>query len=395
MGVKKVLAALLVLGCAACSSSTSGPDRLPVAVAGPDQAVRVGQPAALDGSASYDPDSEQIDSYRWTLLVAPAGTTAGIDGDDGAVASLTPDRFGVWLLRLEVEAGGAWSEPDVMRVQATGGLCRSDADCLACYQCAPGGSCRPQDAGSDIKGDCDNGLYCDGLESCDGSGACQNGSDPCQAPLTCDEDTDKCTDCSNDDECPVCQECIVIGQTCEPQAAGSDKKDDCDDGVPCRTGTCDGSGACGLQAQGADCDDGIYCNGTDSCDSDGVCVHAGSPCPETECNHCQEAGQGCHDPKGAPCTAQGAACISGASCDGVGDCLGTPDDSYCTSNQLGERCLPQCSPDASGCVTRRFGLYHQTGGRRHDSAGELPFVQRRDRAGAARLDRFRRRVGPL
>ncbi|HUU01789.1 MAG TPA: DUF2341 domain-containing protein [Myxococcota bacterium] len=377
--MKKILAALLVLGCTACSSSTSGPDRPPLAVAGPDQVVRIRQTAVLDGSASYDPDADEIDNYRWTLLASPSRAKTGIEGDDGAVASLTPDRSGVWLLRLEVEAGGAWSEPDVMRVQSMGGPCQSDADCapcrrcdetheciddlgrnddcLACYQCAPGGSCRPQDAGGDIKGNCDNGFYCDGPESCDGSGACQNGIAPCQAPLTCDEGLDKCTGCSSGDECPACQECAAASQTCEPQGTGSDKKNDCDDGLPCRTGACDGNSACGTQAQGSDCDDATYCNGADVCDTAGVCTHAGSPCPETECNHCQEASQGCHDPQGVPCIAQGADCISGASCDGVGDCLGTPDNSYCTSNQLGELCIPQCSADASGCVTPPDSLY--------------------------------------
>lgn len=379
MNLAKALATLVVLSLTACSSDTSGPDRPPVAVAGPDQLVRVGQTATLDGSASFDPDSDQIDEYRWTLLAAPSGANAGIDGGDGDVAWLTPDKSGVWLLRLEVEAGGIWSAPDVLHLRAEGGPCVSDDDCvpcrrcdethqcvddlgrnddcLACYQCAPGGSCRPQDAGSDIKGDCDNGFYCDGPESCDGAGSCRGGTAPCQAPLTCDESTDKCTGCSNDDECPACQECVSANQTCEPQASGNDKKDDCEDGLPCRTGSCDGSGACGIQAQATDCDDGTYCNGADICDAAGACTHAGSPCPETECNHCQEASHDCHDTQGAPCTAQGAACLSGAACDGVGDCLGTPDNSYCTSNHLGELCIPQCSQDSSGCVTPPDSLF--------------------------------------
>ena len=63
----------------------------------------------------------------------------------------------------------------------------------------------------------------------------------------------------------------------------------------------------------ADCDDGLYCNGTDTC-SGGECTHDGSPCPETVCNHCQESTDSCYD-------SEGTFCGSDMECDGNGNCL--------------------------------------------------------------------------
>ncbi len=44
---------------------------------------------------------------------------------------------------------------------------------------------------------CDNGDYCDGQETCGGTGGCQGGSDPCASGETCNENTDACTGTNN------------------------------------------------------------------------------------------------------------------------------------------------------------------------------------------------------
>ncbi len=47
--------------------------------------------------------------------------------------------------------------------------------------------------------DCDNGLFCDGAETCEtGSGVCQPGGDPCAAGQTCNEKDDVCEECPDD-----------------------------------------------------------------------------------------------------------------------------------------------------------------------------------------------------
>jgi hypothetical protein len=78
--------------------------------------------------------------------------------------------------------------------------------------------------------ECDDGLYCTGVETCV-DGACQSSGDPCTPlGLVCDETTDTCK---------------------------------CDDN--------------------ADCDDGLFCNGAETCVA-GDCEDGVDPCPGQECD---------------------------------------------------------------------------------------------------------------
>jgi hypothetical protein len=43
-----------------------------------------------------------------------------------------------------------------------------------------------------IDADCDDGLYCNGVESCDGACGCDVGTNPCPTDTTCNDDTDTC-----------------------------------------------------------------------------------------------------------------------------------------------------------------------------------------------------------
>jgi hypothetical protein len=64
---------------------------------------------------------------------------------------------------------------------------------------------------------CDNGLFCDGAETCDVVLDCQAGSDPC-APLACDEENDVCIgECSQFKEpCTTDADCCP-GLVCHPR----------------------------------------------------------------------------------------------------------------------------------------------------------------------------------
>jgi hypothetical protein len=100
----------------------------------------------------------------------------------------------------------------------------------------------------------------------------------------------------------------------------------CDDGNPCTVDTCSGVGEFGTCAHSAadlPCDDGLYCNGADTC-ALGVCgAHAGNPCSAAgEC--CREEADRC-----------ATECAS-SPCDGLG--VGAPcdDGSACTSD---DRCV--------------------------------------------------------
>ncbi len=84
--------------------------------------------------------------------------------------------------------------------------------------------------------------------------------------------------------------------------------DDCD-------GVIDGPAA------DAACDDGLFCDGVESC-SAGSCVSGGDPCAGgAACaDTCDEGSRSCATPAGAPCPDDGDACTSDA-CDGGGQCV--------------------------------------------------------------------------
>ncbi len=65
---------------------------------------------------------------------------------------------------------------------------------------------------------CDNGLYCDGAETCDPGLDCQAGVDPCLPSQTCDEVGDQCLDSCTALTASICRDhstsgvlCLVVG----------------------------------------------------------------------------------------------------------------------------------------------------------------------------------------
>ncbi len=149
---------------------------------------------------------------------------------------------------------------------------------------------------------CDDGNPCT-VDSCSAFIGCV------RAPVSC-SDGNPCTD----DACDPASGCVFTNNTgtCEG------------DGNLCTAEQCDGSGHCGFasnRAPGTSCDDGRFCNGTDSCDDAGQCVGSGDPCPGTACNTCQEAGPSCFDPAGAQCNDDDSGTVRDA-CNGAGVCAG-------------------------------------------------------------------------
>ena len=98
----------------------------PTADAGFDQLVAVGDTAALDGSGSFDQDGS-IASYQWSILAAPAGSTA--DAPAGEETTIfVPDVLGAYTLTLVVvDDYGNESSPDVLTVTASTGNASPDA----------------------------------------------------------------------------------------------------------------------------------------------------------------------------------------------------------------------------------------------------------------------------
>lgn len=176
---------------------------------------------------------------------------------------------------------------------------------------------------------CDDGAYCNGVETC--SAAACTAVAPCAQQ--CVEATDTCVECINDGNC--------------------------NDGNPCTDDTCDvgGTYTCSHAAHVGSCDDGMYCNGVDTC-SGTTCTHAGDPCGGINCNEGPDtcanctAASDCED--GVPCTidtcdsgvcnrataADGAQCDTDSTfCNGVGTCTA----GVCGGNEA------PCDPATSMC----------------------------------------------
>jgi hypothetical protein len=134
---------------------------------------------------------------------------------------------------------------------------------------------------------CDDGLFCNGLETLVVN-ACQAGVAPDCSLFAdqcndggCNESTDSCEaqpineglGCDDSDLCTVGDACQA--GTCLGVAVDCSVFDDV-----CNIGTCNpGDGTCGATPtnEGGSCDDLLFCNGVDTCSS-GVCVSSGDPC---------------------------------------------------------------------------------------------------------------------
>lgn len=95
-----------------------GYDQPPIADAGEDQAVLVGESAQLSAGGSHDPDGQACSQALWTIETAPSGSLAELSNVQDWSPSFIPDLPGDYLLSLVVQAGGVWSGPDYVTVTA-------------------------------------------------------------------------------------------------------------------------------------------------------------------------------------------------------------------------------------------------------------------------------------
>jgi hypothetical protein len=122
MRVRSIALTLVVLAAAAC-----GGPKLPVAVAGPDQTVTVGDLVKLDGSASHDPSNKPL-SYTWELVALPAGSHAQLnallaDGSTAVDPSFIADVGGDFIVRLTVRSDAGVSTPSEVKITASAASC--------------------------------------------------------------------------------------------------------------------------------------------------------------------------------------------------------------------------------------------------------------------------------
>ena len=101
----------------------------PVAEAGANQSVHVGDPVYLDGSGSYDEETASEDLlYVWQFEQIPPGSLAALVGDDTIYPSFTTDVLGDYLLNLTVtDEDGLSGAPDEVLVSTLNAPPNADA----------------------------------------------------------------------------------------------------------------------------------------------------------------------------------------------------------------------------------------------------------------------------
>ncbi|MBV1909545.1 MAG: PKD domain-containing protein [Kangiellaceae bacterium] len=87
----------------------------PVAVAGDDQVITLGENVLLNGSASYDDENDAL-TFEWSFANQPVGSGSQLNNPLSEDANFTPDVAGDYLLRLRVSDSNSYSEYDLLLV---------------------------------------------------------------------------------------------------------------------------------------------------------------------------------------------------------------------------------------------------------------------------------------
>ena len=359
---------------------------------------------------AFDDDSGIARCSRIVKGLLPGGYQIRVSTVDGVKLQ----RYFLHVEFREIECGN--SIPEITEECDDGNLFGGDCCSISCQYDPPGTSCS-------------DGLFCNGADACDGAGVCsQHAGETCPGPDGDADCAESCSDamggcsgfdpngspcndgifCNGADSCLSGSCSVHAGDPCPGGDGDADCSEVCSeeagacaahdpDGVACNDGLfCNGAdncstGACsvhtGTPCPGADgdsncvescneggdactafdpdggaCNDGIYCNGADSCQS-GVCGgHAGNPCPgadgDLNCSEaCSEAADACTsaDPDGSPCD-DGLACngtdtCSGGSCSGHSgnQCPGPDGDSDCAESCSNEGGCSGFDPNGSAC----------------------------------------------
>ena len=223
-------------------------------------------------------------------------------------------------------------------------------------------------------GECDDGLRCNGVEACI-EGVCRSLMPPiCDDGVDCTRDgcteASGCVSVPDDSRCPggtcgaggcVSRRCMTDGDCSDGLACNGIERCDpgtltcvstmapaCDDGIDCTRDSCtEPAGACahvpddafcpddgsrcdpmagcvgGVCRRDADCDDGRFCNGAETCGPEGRCL----PGPAIGCADMID-------------------CTVDTCSESVRGCVSTPDSSRCPMGLL-------CDVAAGGCSARR------------------------------------------
>ena len=180
---------------------------------------------------------------------------------------------------------------------------------------------------------------------------------PCSHPVNQDHSWSKdCFVASCNAEGLCIGQAAYNGHSCTNNLSSSEWDPKCFEGV------CDNASCMPVKfPEGTDCDDGIFCNGTEQCSAGGKCVSSGNPCADGDlCNNvCNEEEKNCFAPEntscddGNPCTGENLCSANGLCLEGINPCdplTCTPD----TEHVDGYFCCPEGTygEDCSVCVRK-------------------------------------------
>ncbi|MCK6520223.1 PKD domain-containing protein [Myxococcota bacterium] len=100
------LAGTRALGFAAGKPGLFGRNKPPEAVATASQSFRSAATVRLSASGSSDPDGDKL-RYSWSIVSAPAESTAAVDDSTDVTTSFTADKSGTYQVKLTVRDGMA------------------------------------------------------------------------------------------------------------------------------------------------------------------------------------------------------------------------------------------------------------------------------------------------
>jgi len=239
-----------------------------------------------------------------------------------------------------------------------GNVCTDD-------QCDGAGACLPV---ADNVVSCDDGVFCNGVDTCD-AGACSvHAGLSCDDGISCttdscDEGGDTCVNAPDDLACDDGIACT--SDTCDTGlgCVNTPLASQCDDENGCTDDVCNPLVGCEWPFNSAPCSDSLFCNGADTCAGGTCAVHAGDPCPGADgdgncAEVCNEATDDCSlpDPNGSACndgvfcngtdTCQAGSCNTHAG----NPCPGADGDADCseTCNETTDDCSAN-DPAASAC----------------------------------------------
>ena len=229
---------------------------------------------------------------------------------------------------------------------------------------------------------CDDGVFCNGPELCDGALGCQVAVPPmvddgisCTVD-SCDEVGDVIVHAPNDAVCDDGLFCNGIESCSLTADCEAGPPPPLDDGVACTIDTCDEQGDVIVNTpDDALCDDGLFCNGAESCNPTADC-EAGTPptvddgvdCTVDSCDEdgdvvvnapddalCDDndacTADSCHASEGCQFVAIEGCCQQNSECDDGDPCT----DDMCAGNSCAHVPNGSCPQDGGGCGCKAGG----------------------------------------